>query len=265
MAAGEVRAVAHIGGRAVRYDVRGPPSAPVVVFSNSLGTDLGMWDDQADVLAERWRVLRYDTRGHGGSSVPPGPYTFPKLADDVVQLLDYLDVREAHFCGLSMGGLTGLYLAAAHADRVQRVAVCSAAARFGTAATWNDRIAAVRAGGMAAIAPAVLVRWFTESGRARRPEAIARIERQLLATPPEGYIACCEALRDADGRRLVSAIRAPILVLAATHDPAVPTADARWVAEHVANGAYDELPTAHLSNVEDPEGFTRRLSAFLTG
>lgn len=264
MASSDRVSVAHLGDRSVRYDVRGQPDADVLVLSNSLGTDLGMWDDQVDALASRWRVVRYDTRGHGGSSVPPGPYTIAELATDVLQLLDYLRVRRAHVCGLSMGGLTGLYLGAAHPDRLLKVAVCSAPARFGTPATWDERIAAVRAGGLHAIAPSVLTRWFTEGFRARRPDVIQRIERQLLSTPAAGYIACCEALRDADLRDTVSSIRVRSLVLAASYDPAVPTTDARWLAEQLPQAVYSELPTAHLSNVEDPASFTSRLSAFLS-
>jgi 3-oxoadipate enol-lactonase len=265
MPTGDGPSIAVFGDRSVRYAVEGRAEAPVLVLSNSLGTNLHMWDRQVRELATRWRVVRYDTRGHGGSSVPAGPYTITQLGTDVVELLDFLGVDGAAVCGVSMGGLTALHLAMAAPDRFSTIAVCNAVARFGTTATWTDRIATVRRVGMQEIAPSVIARWFTEAFRARCPDAVREIELQLLQTPVAGYLACCEALRDADLRDGIPTVRSRALVLTGTYDPAVPTGDARWLAAHLPNARYVELPTAHLSNVETPAAFTEALSAFLAG
>jgi 3-oxoadipate enol-lactonase len=234
-------------------------------MAHSLGTDSGMWDPQVNELAARWRVVRYDARGHGRSSVPSGQYSIEQLGADVTDLLDHLDIDRVHFCGLSLGGLTGLYLAIASPNRVVSLVVCSAAARLGTIATWNERIARVREVGMGGIAASVMARWFTEEFRARCPQAVQTVERQLIDTPPEGYIGCCHALRDGDLRSVVHEIGCPVLVLAGARDLAVPVEDARWLAGQIPNAEYAELPTAHISNVENPTAFTQRLSTFLAG
>jgi 3-oxoadipate enol-lactonase len=255
--------VAEIGGYRIHYDVSGPANAPVLLLSNSLGTNYTMWDPQIPVLASRRRIVRYDTRGHGRSMVTPGPYSLAQLADDVAHLLGYLGISTVDYCGLSMGGLTGLQLALDHPALIRKLVVCSAAAKIGTAAMWDSRIAAVRASGTEPMAPSVMARWFTEEFRARQPAEVRRIEALLVATPAEGYAACCEAIRDADFRDAASAIRVPTLVLAGAVDPAVPTEEARWLANRIPNAQYSELPAAHLSNVEDAEGFTSHLSRFL--
>jgi 3-oxoadipate enol-lactonase len=252
----------------LEYEVEGPADAPALVLSDSLGTNFHMWDGQASALAEgrgsrRLRIVRYDTRGHGRTSVTPGPYTVRQLAHDVVELLDYLEIPRAHFCGLSLGGLTGLYLAREHPDRLLKIVVSSASARLGNTEMWDTRIAAVRQGGMAALAPSILTRWFTEDFRARDPLAVQRIEQQVLSTPAEGYAGCCGALRDADLRPLVADIRTPTLVVAGSFDPAVPIDDVRWLADHLPGARFAELPTAHLSNVEAPQAFNETISSFL--
>jgi 3-oxoadipate enol-lactonase len=254
---------AEVAGHRVHYDVGGPVDGPVLVLSNSLGTDFGMWNQQVAVLTARWRVVRYDTRGHGGSGVTPGPYSVAQLASDVVDLLDHLAVSEADFCGLSLGGLVGLSLAHDHRDRIRKLVVCGTAARMGTPALWDARIAAVRQGGMQAIAASVMARWFTDDFRVREPTVVGQIEAQLLATPTDGYAACCAAVREADLRQSLSAIRSPTLVLAGTVDPAVSTDAARWLAGHIPGAQYGELPTSHLSNVEDSAAFTQQVSRFL--
>jgi 3-oxoadipate enol-lactonase len=186
-----------------------------------------------------------------------------QLGGDVIDLLDHLGIERAHFCGLSLGGLTGLHLAVAAPSRIVSLAVCNAAARLGTNAIWNDRIALVRRVGMAGIAASVMGRWFTEEFRATCPDTVRSIEQQLLSTPVAGYAACCETLRDSDLRSVVPDIRCPVLVLCGARDQAVPIEDARWLAAHIPNAEYAELPTAHLSNVENPAAFTRRLATFL--
>jgi 3-oxoadipate enol-lactonase len=253
-----------VGGHRTRYEVVGPVDGPVLVLSNSLGANLAMWDPQVAALAGRWRIVRYDTRGHGGSSVTPGPYSIAQLADDVISLLDHLGVEQADWCGLSMGGMIGLRLAVDHPERVGKLVICSSAAQIGTPASWADRITAVRRGGTEAIVGSVMTRWFSDGFRARDPDTVERIARQFVATSADGYAACCAAIRDADLRDVVGTIRAPTLVVAATEDPVISTEAVRWLADHIPGARYGELPTAHLSNVEDSVAFTSLVSHFLS-
>jgi 3-oxoadipate enol-lactonase len=243
--------------------IDGPSGAPVLVLSNSLGTNWELWDAQLPALTARFRVLRYDTRGHGSSPVTSGPYSVAMLAHDVLRLLDAFQVERAHFCGLSLGGMTGLWLGIHAAERVDRLVLANTAPRIATQDIWNARIASVRQGGMAAITDAVLERWFTAGFRARAPEAVNRIGSMLLATPSEGYVACCAALRDADEWPGVAGIRAPTLIIAGTHDVATPAAEGRQIAERIAGAQYVELDAAHISNVEMAGPFTAAVTAFL--
>lgn len=241
----------------------GPPGAPVLVLSNSIGTNLALWDDQMPALAARFRVLRYDTRGHGSSPVTPGPYTIERLARDVLELLDAFAIERAHFCGLSLGGATGMWLGIHAGARIERLVLANTAPRIGSAELWNARIDVVGRRGMEAIGEAVLERWLSAGFRARAPQAVARLRAMLLATPPEGYAACCAALRDADLWPGVGAIRARTLIIAAAHDTATPAAEGKRMAEHIAGARYVELEAAHLSNVEAAERFTAQLVEFL--
>jgi 3-oxoadipate enol-lactonase len=248
----------------VHYRIDGPAGGPVLVLAHSLGADLTMWDPQTVGLAGSFRVLRYDARGHGASSVTPGPYTVERLAQDVLGLLDALAMPRAHFCGLSLGGMVGLWLGAHAAERIDKLVLANTAARIGTPESWNARIAAVRRGGVAAVAPAVLDRWFTADFRERRLEAVAPVRRALLATSADGYVAGCAAVRDADLRAAARAVAAPTLVVAGTHDAATPPADSRWLADATPGARYRELAAAHISNVEAADEFTAVLSDFLT-
>jgi 3-oxoadipate enol-lactonase len=173
-------AFANLRSVRLHYEVAGAEDAPVVLFSNSLGADLSMWNAQAERLSGRYRVLRYDTRGHGGSSLPTGPHNLAALAGDVIDLLDYLTIPVVSFCGLSLGGLTGLWLAQNAPKRVRRVVACSAAAKIGTQETWDTRIALVRREGMKAVVPGILERWFTAEFRAKVPEVVRAMEKVLL-------------------------------------------------------------------------------------
>lgn len=253
------------GDLRVRYEAAGPPGAPVVVLSHSLGTDLGMWEPQVPALARRLRVLRYDTRGHGGTTVTPGAYTLAQLAEDVLRLLDALDVAQAHFCGLSMGGLIGMWLGAHARGRVRRLVLSNTAARIGTVEGWNERIASVRARGMESVAAAVAERWFSREFRARSPAAVARARAWLGSTAPDGYAGCCAAIRDADERADVRAITAPTLVIAGSRDPSTPPAEGRRLAEAIPGARYVELPASHLAGLEAAEAFTSELTGFLGG
>jgi 3-oxoadipate enol-lactonase len=248
----------------MHYTLDGADGAPVLVLASSLGASLAMWDDQVPALQRRCRVLRYDARGHGRTAATPGPYTLAQLAGDVLRLLDALRLARVHFCGLSVGGLVGMWLGARVPERVDRLVLCNTAARIGTVETWNARMDAVRAGGLDAIVEGLLERWFTPGFRERRPERVARARAMVEATPLEGYLGCCAAIRDADQRDDVGRIGAPTLVIAGARDPATPPAQGRALADAIAGSRYVELAAAHLSNIEAAEAFTAELLAFLT-
>jgi len=248
----------------VHYRLDGSAGAPVIVLSNSLGATLSMWDPQGVALSRRFRVLRYDTRGHGLSAAPAGPYTLDALGRDVIELLDALQIDRAHFCGLSMGGLIGLWLGIHAAGRLGRLVVCNTAARVGTADAWNSRMAAVRSSGMKAVVPALLERWFTAAFRASAPAVIESTRKMLLQAPVEGYLACCEAIRDADLREQVAEVKARTLVISGASDPVAPPADGRFLAEKIPEARYVELEAAHLSNIEAAAQFTDALLQFLS-
>lgn len=241
----------------------GRTDAPVLVLSNSLGTNLGMWAPQMPVLTTHFQVLRYDARGHGQSSVPEGPYSIAQLGGDVLALLDHLGFDRVHFCGLSMGGMTGMWLALNAPQRIARLALCNTAARIGPPELWNVRIEAVKEKGLAAIVPAVLDRWFTHDFLQGATSQVELVRNMLLATPDEGYMASCAAVRDMDQRDQIGAIERPTLVIAGKHDMATPPADGRLLAERIAGATYVELNAAHLSNWETAQAFTTHLLQFL--
>jgi 3-oxoadipate enol-lactonase len=245
------------------YQLDGSENAPVLVLSNSLGTNLAMWEPQIPALLRYFRVLRYDTRGHGKSDVPRHSYSVERLGRDVLVLLDGLGIKRAHFCGLSMGGMTGMWLACQAPDRIDRLALCNTAARIGPAEIWDKRIDAVRAGGMASILPGVMERWFTAPFREQAPDKVEGVAAMLRATSPEGYIAACAAIRDMDQRHSIAAIRAKTLVITGSSDLATPPSDGRYLADCVAGARYVELPAAHLSNIEAANRFTEALLQFL--
>src|SRR5882762_9597340 len=255
--------IAKINGAQINYELQGQANAPALVLSNSLGSNFGMWDAQTPAFAKTHRVLRYDTRGHGESEVTPGPYTFGQLARDVLALADSLNIDKFSFCGLSMGGLTGLWIALHAPERVQKLVLCSTGAKIGTADAWNTRIEAVRKNGTKSIAAATMERWFTAPFREREPQTVERIQKTLENTDNEGYIACCEALRDTDLRDQVASISVPTLVISATHDPAAPPTDGKFLAKEIKGARYIELNAAHLSNIEQHENFTQGVSQFL--
>ena len=251
---------------AVHHVVTGSEGAPVVVLSNSLGSTLSMWDAQADALAEHFRVVRYDTRGHGGSPVPPGPYDIDDLTDDVVALLDGLGVETAHFVGLSLGGMTGMRLAARHPERVDRLVVLCTGAHLEPASAWHDRAATVRAGGSEAVAEAVVARWFTAPYLEAHPAVRASCEAVVAATPAEGYASCCEVIATMDLRADLPRISAPTLAIAGADDPATPPRHLEAIADGVQDGRLLVVAeSAHLANVQQPQAVTRAIIVHLTG
>jgi 3-oxoadipate enol-lactonase len=255
--------ISQVNGAHIHYEISGLADATALVLSNSLGSNFFMWDAQMPELQKHFRVLRYDTRGHGQSEVTAGPYTFEQLARDALALADSLHIDEFHFCGLSMGGVTGMWLALHAASRLHKLVLCSTGAKIGTEDAWNARIDAVRKGGTKSIAAGTMERWFTARFREREPQTVQRIQKTLENTNTEGYIACCEALRDADFREHASAIRTPTLVISATHDPAAPPADGQFLAKQIPGARYVELDAAHLSNIEQHKQFTQEVSRFL--
>ena len=257
--------IAQVRDSGVHYELSGPAKGPVLVLSHSLGANFSMWDTQMPELQKKYRVLRYDTRGHGQSSTTAGPYSIEQLGGDVLGLLDALGLDEFAFCGLSMGGMIGMWLGAHAYHRVQKLVLCSTAAKIGNEESWDARIAAVRKGGMQPISQGVVERWFTAGFRARQPDVVERTKRMIEATDVEGYAACCGALRQGDLRESLAGIRTPTLVISATHDPATTPVDGRYLAERISNARYVELDAAHLSNIEDGERFTREVSNFLAG
>jgi 3-oxoadipate enol-lactonase len=252
------------GDLRLRYQTEGTDDTPWLILSNSLGTRLEMWEPQMTALRERFRVLRYDARGHGESSVPPGPYTVPELARDVIELMDHLGIERAHHCGLSMGGMIAMWLGSERPARISRLVLANTAARIGTAELWNARIDKVNREGMTPIAPAVIDRWFTPGFQERAPEKVNAVRQMLLDTPPAGYTASCAAVRDMDQRSRLATITAPTLVIAGTHDLSTPPQDSELVADRIAGARYVELDAAHLSNWEMPDLFTTHLVGFLT-
>jgi 3-oxoadipate enol-lactonase len=247
----------------IHYQLAGPELAPVLMFSNSLGADLTMWDAQAAEMAKAYRVLRYDKRGHGQSSAPPGPYSIEQLERDALALLDFLRFDKVDFCGLSIGGQTGMWLGANAPDRLKKLILSNTAAKIGTHDGWNQRIDTVRKEGMKVVAPAVIERWFTQGFRAKEPATVSKIQRVLESVDPEGYAGCCAAVRDFDARDRLGGISTPTLVIAGSHDPATTATEGRWIASQIPGSKYVELDAAHLSNIEARDNFTTEIRKFL--
>jgi 3-oxoadipate enol-lactonase len=228
-----------------------------LVLLNSLGTSLGMWDDQAGPLAERLRLIRYDQRGHGDSPVPDGPYSLADLGGDLIALLDRLEIERVSLCGLSLGGMTAMWVASEIPDRIERLVLCCTSALLGPASDWQQRARTVRGLGVQAIADAVLARWFTPAFLERRPPAVDRLDATLRATPAEGYAGCCEAIAALDLRGDLASITAPTLAIAGADDPATPPAKLEEIAARVPNAKLIVVPrSAHLANAERPDIIT---------
>jgi 3-oxoadipate enol-lactonase len=258
---------AEVNGARIHYRIDGPMSgpegAPVLVLCNSLGTDHTMWDPQVPALARTLRVLRYDRRGHGASTVTPGPYTIEQLGRDVLGLLDHLKVDRVRYCGLSLGGMTGMWLGTHAGSRIEKLVLCNTAAHIGAPDPWNARIEAVRNGGMAAIESAVMARWFTQRFLAQPTPMLGKMREVFLRLSPEGYVACCAAVRDMDQRESIARIAAPTLVVAGTHDASTTPAAGQFMVGKIRGARYAELDAAHISNVEAAERFTETVLAFV--
>ena len=244
-----------------RFD--GPEDAPVLLLSNSLGTDMAMWAPQLAAFSEHYRVLRYDSRGHGGSDAPAGAYSLDRLGRDVIELLDALGVDTVDFCGLSLGGMIGQWLGIRAPERLRRLILANTSSYMGPPSGWDARIAMVTKQGMAQLTEASVERWFTPAFNKIDRQAIAPIVDMLLATDPLGYAGCCAAIRDMDMRRMVRLIERPTLVIGGSLDPSTPPPHSEALARSISGARLHMLEAAHLSNVEVPEHFTNAVMDFL--
>jgi 3-oxoadipate enol-lactonase / 4-carboxymuconolactone decarboxylase len=249
----------------VHYEESGRPDAPALLLSNSLGTDLSMWDPQLPVLAEHFRVIRYDTRGHGRSPAPPGPYTLADLGGDALALLDKLGLSRVHFCGLSLGGMTGMWLAANAPERIDRLVLCATSALLGPPEFWQERIDAVLAGGTASLADAIVGRWLTPGFRTAHPDVEAKVRAMVLDTPGPGYAGCCAAIQSMDLLPVLPGVRARTLVIAGSADPATPPEHGARIAAAIPGARLLVLDdVAHLLNLQQPAAVTEVVRAHLT-
>jgi len=244
-------------------DVQGDTDAPVLMLSNSLGTTHRMWDDQVKPFTQHFRLVRYDRRGHGQSGCPKGPYTMEQLGRDVLAIIDALDVEKVHWCGLSMGGMVGMWLGANAPERINKLILSNTAAYYADKTPWNDRIRTVREKGLASIVNANMERWFTKDFRARSPQAVQRMADMFLTTPLEGYVGCCEAVRDMDHREILKEIAAPTLVIAGRHDPATTVENAEFIRSRIPRANMTLVDAAHISNVEQPHDYAEIVLGFL--
>ncbi len=249
----------------LNVSVSGDPGAPPLVLAHPLGANLHVWDAIAPTLAEKFRLVRFDARGHGGSAIPPGPYALAELGCDVLALMDELCVTRAHFLGQSMGGAIGQWLMIFAPDRLRKVVLANTASHFPDAAGWNARIRAARGPGMATLAPVVLQRWLTEGFREKNPAETERILKMLSACDPLGYAACCSALRDLDLREAIrGAPSIPTLVIAGDADVSTPPALGEALAASLPDSRLLRLPAAHLSGVEQAAAFLKAAMEFLS-
>lgn len=254
--------IAHINGIDVFYLTDGDPHKPAIIFSNSLGTDHSMWDGQMETLRRDFYVIRYDTRGHGLTSAPKGPYTISQLAGDVLGLLDCLSIDKAFYCGISMGGLIGQWLAVNAPERIEALVIANTAPKIGTEQAWNERAALVRKEGLNAIAESAPSRWFTPEFYGASPSSVNELLVNLKNTSLEGYASCCEALAKEDLREQIINIKIPTLIIAGSKDPVTTVVDAQLMHEKISSSIIHELSASHISNIEAEDEFNINLRQF---
>jgi 3-oxoadipate enol-lactonase len=250
-------------GCIIHAELEGPERAPVLMLSNSLGTNLHMWDDQVAPFTRHFRLVRYDRRGHGRSGVPKGPYTMERLGRDVLGVLDALGIQKINWCGLSMGGMVGMWLGANAASRIDKLVLSNTSAYFPDKTVWEGRIKFVREKGLEGIVDANMERWFTKDFREHAPVAMAKMREMFLATKLEGYIGCGEAIRDMDHRPLLAKITAPTLVIAGKYDPATPLEGCEFIQQHIPGAKLAVLDAAHIANLEQPQAYADAALGFL--
>lgn len=255
-----------VNGITMRYTLAGPAEAPVVTMSHSLATHAGMWDPTAPALAGRFRVLRYDTRGHGGTEAPPGAYSLDVLADDALALLGALGIQRTHWVGLSMGGMIGQMIALKAPGVLRSLSLCDTTSRVPPEArgTWAERIAVAEGQGMEPLVEPTIARWFTPDFVRTRPEVVDPVRAMIRETPPRGYVGCCQAIARLDLTDRLGEVGIPTLVLVGAEDQGTPVSAARTIHEHVRGSQLVVLKSAsHLSNIEQPETFNLAMRQFL--
>jgi 3-oxoadipate enol-lactonase len=250
-------------GCIIHAEIEGPDNAPVLMLSNSLGTNLHMWDEQVAPFTRHFRLLRYDRRGHGKSGVPKGPYSMERFGRDVIAVLDGLGIRKINWCGLSMGGMVGQWLGANAGDRVDKLILSNTACYYPDKTMWDARIKLVRENGLAGIVDANMERWFTKAFRDRASQALEKMREMFVATKLEGFIGCGEAIRDMDHRPLLAKISAPTLVIAGRHDPATPLEGNEFICQHIPGAKIAVLDAAHIANLEQPQAYADTVLGFL--
>ena len=250
-------------GCPINVEVAGPEGAPALMLSNSLGTNLHMWDEQVPEWSKHFRVVRYDRRGHGKSGAPKGPYSMERFGRDVLAVADALKVKKFNWCGLSMGGMVGQWLGANAPDRVNKLVLSNTNFHYADKGPWNDRIKLVQEKGLGELVDPNMERWFTAGFRARAPQSIARMKEMFLATSPIGYVASCEAIRDMDFTASNTRINAPTLVIVGKQDPATPPAAGEAIAKQIKGAKVAALDAAHISNMEQPKLYAETVVNFL--
>ena len=250
-------------GTAIHVEVEGPEDAPVLMLSNSLGTNLHMWDDQVPAFTRHFRLVRFDRRGHGGSAGPKGPYSIERLGRDALAVIDGLGIAKVNWCGLSMGGMEGTWLGANAASRIDKLILSNTASYFPDRTMWDGRIQLARDKGLVALVDGTIERWFTAEFRRRSPQAVARIREMFLSTDVEGYVGCGAAIRDMDNRSLLAKVSVPTLVIAGRHDMGTTLEAGQFIAEHIPGAELAVLETAHIANVEQPQAYTDTVLKFL--
>jgi len=251
------------GGCPIHVEVEGPENAPVLMLSNSLGTNLHMWDDQVKPWTQHFRLVRYDRRGHGQSGVPKGSYSMDQFGRDVIAILDALKIKTINWCGLSMGGMVGQWLGANAPDRINKLVLSNTSSYMEDKKLWNDRIKFARDNGLAAMVGANMERWFTAGFRARAPQTIERMKQMFVATNLDGYIACCEAIRDMDFRASNAKVKAPTMIIIGRHDPANTPAAGEAIHQQINGSQVAILDTAHIANLEAPQKYADTVIEFL--
>jgi 3-oxoadipate enol-lactonase len=250
-------------GARIDYSIAGAATAPTLLFINSIATTRELWARQVPRCSKTFRVITYDARGHGFSQVTVGDYTIEQIGRDALAILDHAGVESAHICGISLGGLTAMWLGVHAQRRVKSLVLANTAARVGSVEMWTERIAFVRQQGMSTLADVTMPRWFTEGFRAREPQTVEQFRDMVARCSKEGYLSCCAALRDEDLRDSISAIRCPVLCIAGNADPATPPEALRFIHEHIPGSNMALLDAAHLTNVEQDQAFTNAVMDFI--
>ncbi len=250
-------------GTRIAYDTAGRPWRPALIFTHSLGSDHRMWESQVQAMKSQYFIVAIDNVGHGASDVPEGDYAVSDFAAAVLAVAEAAELERFHYCGLSVGGLTGQWLGAHHADRLLSLTLSNTAAKIGTAELWDERIRIARAEGISALVDGVIARWFSPGFAQGHPEQFTRARETLLAIDPNGYAGVSAALRDTDLREVVGSIRVPTMVIGGLTDQATPVEQARWLHEQIPGSRLVELDAAHLSNLDRESEFTAALDGFL--